>query len=245
MSASSLSEFENGKSVPGSERLAALATMLEVGLDIPAEPEVPHYGNWRDFEQLELPPVFQAALDVFAEVGFHGATVRMIAERCGMSMAGVYYYVDSKDALLTGLLGSGMAELEGRCLAADAAAGSPRERLANLVECLVLFHTRRQSSAVLASTELRSLDLPRQQLHLQSRSRVRCVVQGAVEAWRGPGRMGAVPAASTAIAIVTMCVAVSDWYQGGVSSSPQSIAAEYVDLAVAMVDACSDFRVDS
>lgn len=239
MSASSLSEFENGKSIPGSARLEVLAALLEVELEGPEDPEVPHYEDWRDFAQLELPPVFGAALEVFAEVGFHGASVRAIAERCGMSMAGVYYYVDSKDALLTGLLESGMAELEGRCLAAEAEAHSPQEGLANLVECLVLFHAHRQASAALASTELRSLDPPGRQHHLQSRSRVRHIVQRAIEARRGPGRVRAVSDDSTAIAIVTMCVAVSDWYRAGVSPSPQSIAAEYVDLAVAMVDACS------
>ncbi|MDV6269470.1 MULTISPECIES: TetR family transcriptional regulator [Rhodococcus] len=240
MSASSLSEFENGKSLPGAERLEALAKALGVELDLrPPEPTGPRFEDWRDFERLDLTPVFRAALDVFVEVGYHAATVRMIADRCGLSMAGVYYHVESKDALLTELLQGAMAELISRCVAADAEAESPDQRVANLVECVILFHTHRQASAVLASTELRSLDEPGRLMHLQLRRQVREIVQSAVEACRDAGRAGTVPATSTATAIVTMCVAVADWYQPGISPSPVEIAREYADLALAMVDARS------
>ncbi|CRK49724.1 putative Transcriptional regulator, TetR family [Rhodococcus sp. RD6.2] len=238
MSPSSLSEFENGKSLPGTERLQALATVLGVPLDL-RPPDPARFDDWRDFERQELSPVFRTALDVFVEVGYHAATVRMIADRCGMSMAGVYYHVESKDALLTELLRSGMAELISRCQAADAEADSPEERLANLVECIILFHTYRQASAVLTSTELRSLSEPGRMRHLQARRQVRTIVQAAVEACRDAGQVGAVPASSTATAIVTMCVAVADWYNPGGSSSPHAIAREYTDLALAMVSAGS------
>lgn len=238
MSPSSLSEFENGKSLPGAERLQALATVLGVQLDLrPPEPTGQRFEDWRDFERLDLTPVFRAALDVFVEVGFHGATVRMVADRCGLSMAGVYYHVESKDALLTALLQEAMAELISRCVSADAEADSPAQRVTNLVECVILFHTYRQASAVLASTELRSLDESGRLRHLQSRRKVREIIQSAVEACRDDGRVGTVPATSTATAIVTMCVAVADWYRPGTSPSPREIAKEYADLALAMVGA--------
>ncbi|PTR35942.1 TetR family transcriptional regulator [Rhodococcus sp. OK611] len=240
MSPSSLSEFENGKSLPGHERLQALSAALEVPLDLrPPEPAGPRFDDWRDFEPLDLPPVFRTALEVFVEVGYHAATVRMIADRCGLSMAGVYYHVESKDVMLTELLQGAMAELISRCVAADAEADSPDQRLANLVECVILFHTHRQASAVLASTELRSLDEPGRSLHLQARTQVRGIVQAAVEACRAAGRVGTVPATSTATAIVTMCVAVADWYRPGIGQSPHEIAREYTDLALAMVGAGS------
>lgn len=241
MSPSSLSEFENGKSMPGPDRLRALADALEIPLDPAPAPTTPSFDDWRDFQRLDLPTVFTAALEVFVEVGFHAATVRMIADRSGLSMAGVYYHVDSKDALLTQLLHGAMAELIGRCLAADEAANTPQERVANLVECIILFHTHRQSSATLASTELRSLDAPGKAVHLQARRRVREIVQAAVEACREAGptqeEHGTVPASTAAIAIVTMCVAVADWYRPGVDPAPAAIAAEYADLAHAMVGA--------
>lgn len=43
----------------------------------------------------------QAALGVFAERGFHRATMQAVAERAGVSKGGVYAYFDSKEHLLT------------------------------------------------------------------------------------------------------------------------------------------------
>ena len=44
--------------------------------------------------------VLDAAAEVFAEKGFHAATLKDIAERVGMLPAGLYHYVDSKEAAL-------------------------------------------------------------------------------------------------------------------------------------------------
>ena len=44
--------------------------------------------------------VLDAAAAVFAEKGFHAATLKDIAERVGVLPAGLYHYVDSKEAAL-------------------------------------------------------------------------------------------------------------------------------------------------
>lgn len=43
--------------------------------------------------------ILQAAEEVFAEYGFHGATTAMIAERAGLPKANVHYYFGTKEAL--------------------------------------------------------------------------------------------------------------------------------------------------
>jgi AcrR family transcriptional regulator len=48
----------------------------------------------------KLEEILRTAAAVFAEVGFDPATIRMVAERAGVSVAGLYYYVRSKDELL-------------------------------------------------------------------------------------------------------------------------------------------------
>ncbi len=46
--------------------------------------------------------LIQAALFVFAENGYHGATMQQVADRAGMSKGGLYEYFSSKDDLLLG-----------------------------------------------------------------------------------------------------------------------------------------------
>ena len=48
----------------------------------------------------KLVEILRAAAAVFAEVGYDPASIRMVADRAGVSVAGLYYYVRSKDELL-------------------------------------------------------------------------------------------------------------------------------------------------
>lgn len=47
-----------------------------------------------------LDRLLTASAKVFADKGFHAATMRDLARETGLSLAGIYHYVDGKDALL-------------------------------------------------------------------------------------------------------------------------------------------------
>ena len=48
----------------------------------------------------KLVEILRTAASVFSEVGFDPASIRMVADRADVSVAGLYYYVRSKDELL-------------------------------------------------------------------------------------------------------------------------------------------------
>lgn len=48
--------------------------------------------------------ILDAAARVFAEKGFHRATTREVAEEAGLSEGTIYYYFDSKTALVVGIM---------------------------------------------------------------------------------------------------------------------------------------------
>jgi AcrR family transcriptional regulator len=48
----------------------------------------------------KLVEILRTAAAVFAEVGYDPASIRLMADRAGVSVAGLYYYVRSKDELL-------------------------------------------------------------------------------------------------------------------------------------------------
>ncbi len=47
--------------------------------------------------------VMQAALELIAEHGFHGAPMAMVADRAGVAAGTIYRYFDSKDALIAAI----------------------------------------------------------------------------------------------------------------------------------------------
>src|SRR4249920_1985097 len=48
--------------------------------------------------------ILDTALEVFAQQGFRGGSLREIADRVGLSQAGVLHHFDSKEALLAAVL---------------------------------------------------------------------------------------------------------------------------------------------
>ncbi|WP_036553744.1 TetR family transcriptional regulator [Nocardioides insulae] len=235
MSPSSLSEFEHGKSRPGSERLRALSAALEV----PIEQDPPTLGllsfrHWRDYGVLEVDAVSQAGLDLFVERGYHGSTMRMIAERCGITVAGIYHHVPSKHDLLVRVMRRAMTELVARCEAADAEGVDSEERLRNLVESMVLFHVIRMPWAYVVTNEARTLQGVAATEMLEGRRHVRQLFEDAVAGRRGSAQRR-VPDRVTARAIVTMTTSIPDWYQDAGQPEPRLLALQYIELAEGMV----------
>lgn len=58
--------------------------------------------RWKPQERRNA--ILKEAIAMFAELGFHGLTVHGLADRCGMSGAGLLYYFHSKEDLLLGVL---------------------------------------------------------------------------------------------------------------------------------------------
>lgn len=75
--------------------------------------------------------VLAAAAAVFADRGFHRASVRDVVAEAGMSLAGLYHYFPSKADLLHEIAVRAFDSLLARLDAAPP--GTPRERLATLV----------------------------------------------------------------------------------------------------------------
>ncbi|MED5369706.1 MAG: TetR/AcrR family transcriptional regulator [Myxococcota bacterium] len=76
--------------------------------------------------------LLDAALEVAAERGFHGASIARIAERAGVSKALVFKHFASKDKLLEALLEAGLQGV-GQAFSSAQQATSPQQRLRALI----------------------------------------------------------------------------------------------------------------
>jgi AcrR family transcriptional regulator len=75
--------------------------------------------------------ILDAALGLFAEHGYAGTSVRMIADGAGMSLGLLYNYFDGKQALLQAIFEESMADVRESFERADAV--PPAERLEQLL----------------------------------------------------------------------------------------------------------------
>lgn len=77
--------------------------------------------------------IIDAAAQVFAERGYHGAATQDIADRLGIRQASLYYYFASKEAALKLVCERGAEAFARAARAISASATPPREKLAALM----------------------------------------------------------------------------------------------------------------
>ena len=178
------------------------------------------------------------ALSAFYELGYHGTSVREVAKRAGMSVAGMYHHFPSKQQLLVDLVGGFMddllAELDRAVTAAPPDAVS---RLRAAVQAHVLFHTRRQAEGFVGNAEVRSLEPAARTLVVEKRNREERVFDRIIREGIRSGVFRVDNEKLAARGMVTMCTAVLSWFVPGAGLTADQVADSYADLCVAMVRA--------
>lgn len=201
----------------------------------------PALSNLREYGPLGFDPVLQAALDEFLAIGYHGATVRGIAARCGLSVSGIYHYYTSKQQMLVRILDLTMVDLMTRAHAARAEGRDPVERFCRLIEHLALYHTHRRELGFVGASEMRSVEAGDHQRIAAERTAQQRMVDHEVEQAVRAGFFRVDHPHEAARAAVTMCTGLPTWWQPGGSLSPEQVADQYVGLALDLMRARIEF----
>jgi AcrR family transcriptional regulator len=82
--------------------------------------------------------IIEAAAQVFAELGYHGATTQKIADVLRIRQASLYYYFPSKEVALERVCAHGVAGYFETAKAIASGPGSPAERLAGLMRAQIM-----------------------------------------------------------------------------------------------------------
>jgi AcrR family transcriptional regulator len=106
--------------------------------------------------------ILRVAADVVAERGYQNASLDEVAERLDLAKASIYYYFDSKQALVAACLDTAAAEVERRLEQIVEEGGTPTETLRRLIIEQQVFTT--QDRPELSRLFLRHLEWPPQLL---------------------------------------------------------------------------------
>ena len=259
VSPATLSQIENGRTGLTVSRLSRIADVLDLTVAQILDFVVPAAGpnqessgprpllpepaaHWREYGPLEFDPVLTAALQEFLAIGYHGATVRGIAARCGLSVSGIYHYYTSKQQMLVALMDFTMADLLARSRAARSEGRDPVERFSLLVENLVLYHTHRRELGFVGASEMRSFEIANRQKIAELRTVQQRMVDHEVEDAVRQGLFRADHPRAAARAVVTMCTALPTWWRPNGALSPEQVAEQYVGVALDMMRSRTDSR---
>lgn len=257
VSPATLSAVENGRTGISIPRLHALATVLgttvswlvgehetptTAGNPRPgsrreslAEPDTESNNDWRTFPPLDIDQVLAAAISAFVETGYHGATMRSIARRAGMSVPGVYHHYHDKQQLLVRALDLTMDELHWRVRAARRDADTGRTRVSHVVEALALFHTHRRELAFIGASEMRSLTQDNRRRIANSRNELQYILDEDIDTALNEANLTTGQARVAGRAITTMCTSLPQWFRLDGPATPEQIAVEYAGFALGLL----------
>jgi AcrR family transcriptional regulator len=179
--------------------------------------------------------ILNAALALFKARGYHGASVRELAEAVDIEPASLYYHFPSKQDILFALFERIMNALPDGLGAAMSGGATPEEQLRSAVRFHVLFHIARQDEAFVSHSELRSLSAPNRRRIVAQRDRYERIMRTLLTAGVRAGEFEIPDVKLTSTAILVMCSGVSDWFVGRGRLTADRVADYYADMVVRLV----------
>ena len=179
--------------------------------------------------------ILAAAARIFREKGYHGASIRDIADSVGLLKGSLYHYIRSKEELLArlfdGALEGTVRELE--TIAAREA--TPSDRLREMVKTYVRAVTANLDAVGLYLREWRALPAP-ELARLRARRRaMRALFEDVIGEGMRKREFASADAKISALAILGMCNWLFEWYRPRGRLRPEALADELADRAVRSV----------
>lgn len=176
--------------------------------------------------------IYEAAVRLISERGYHGTSQRAIADAVGLQMSSLYHHFPSKQDLLVDIMTRSMRDLISAVeqAVAQARRDGPEQRLRAAIQGHILFHADRRQEAFILDSELRALESVGRELVIKLRDHYEQVFadilqQGMAEGvFRIPDRKIAV------FMLMAMCTGVAIWYRPGGRLPLETVADIYTDL---------------
>jgi AcrR family transcriptional regulator len=157
--------------------------------------------------------VLAAAVQLFAEYGYHAAPLRDIARIAGIQAASIYYHYANKQALLVEIMETHMQQLNATLERVLQKYTNPEQRLYEAIASHIRLHTTYKAEFFIIDTEIRALEGENRSYILSLRDRyeelLQEVLQDGME--RGIFRQSDVKVCS--YAIIAMCTEVAAWFR--------------------------------
>jgi TetR/AcrR family transcriptional regulator, cholesterol catabolism regulator len=175
--------------------------------------------------------VLETAARLICERGYEAASVQDIAAACGLTKAGLYYYIHSKEELLLEIMSYGMDIFEERVLLPVLAISDPVERLKACMEKNILLVTEAWSKEV--TIILHEHDTltgaAREQINARKRRYVHFLESSFEEAVR-EGRIRPVNPRVAAFSFLGQVLWIYKWFRPDGKIPAEELAREMLEL---------------
>ena len=177
----------------------------------------------------------EASIALFKARGYHGTSVRALAEAVGVEAASLYHHFPSKQEILRDIFDRAMDDMLAGLERALGTKASHENRLRAVVRFHVLFHIERQDEAFISHSELRSLTAANRKRTNAKRDRYESLLREFLRSGQKAGAFAIEDLRLTTIVILTLCSGVADWFTKHGRLSAAAVADAYAELVLRLV----------
>jgi AcrR family transcriptional regulator len=157
--------------------------------------------------------VLAAAVQLFAEYGYHAAPLRDIARMAGIQAASIYYHYANKEALLVEIMESHMRQLNANLESILHERSDPLQRLYAAIANHIRLHTTYKNEFFIIDTEIRALEGENRTNILALRDHYETLLQELLRDGMDKGIFRQSDVKISSYAIIAMCTEVATWFR--------------------------------
>jgi AcrR family transcriptional regulator len=174
--------------------------------------------------------VLAAAVQLFAEYGYHAATMREIARIAGIKAASIYYHYTSKQALLVEIMETHMRQLNANLKHIVNKQDTIQQRLFEAISNHIRLHTTYKSEFFIIDTEIRALEVENRDKILALRDQYENLFQKLLREGIEEGVLRQTDVKVSSYAIIAMCTEVAQWFRPSGRLSVQQVIEIYSEM---------------
>jgi AcrR family transcriptional regulator len=171
--------------------------------------------------------VLAAAVHLFAEYGYHAATMRDIARIAGIQAASIYYHYASKQALLVEIMETHMRQLNANLERIVSKHDTIQQGLYEAISNHIRLHTTYKSEFFIIDTEIRALEGENRAKILALRDQYEDLIQRLLREGMEQGVLRQTDVKVSSYAIIAMCTEVAKWFRPAGRLSVQQVIEIY------------------
>ena len=187
----------------------------------------------------------EAAIELFARLGYHATSMRAIASAAGIQPAAIYHWYPSKEALLVFLQDDFMDRLTEKLEAAMAREERPALKLAAAVREHVVFHGLHPREAFVTDSEIRALHQEARRRLIGRRDAYQDIFISATEAGVRDGSFRVANPRVAMYSTLFACTGVALWFDPHGSLDLEHVADLQVELVLASLGADADLIAEA
>ena len=174
--------------------------------------------------------ILAAAVQQFAEYGYHAATMRDIAQIAGIQAASIYYYYPGKQALLIEIMEYHMRRLNANLERIVSKLDNVQQCLYEAISNHILLHTTYKSEFFIIDTEIRALEVENRGKILALRDQYEYLIQGLLREGIEKRVLYQMDVKIASYAIIAMCTEVAQWFRPAGRLNVQQVIEMYFQM---------------